>query len=158
MATLTDKLELQTFLQLVASNRGSPPSPWMVMILIEARVCNRDFTVLSIFRDTVLLNSVDTYQTAESTLFAIPVVDLIKEKFYRLSKDFFFISFPLCHKLWWNDNVDPNKTAVWLGLHCLLSSVRLNILGKYHHKHTKHKPHEHLKPLHSESATPLDIT
>ena len=50
------------------------------MILIDTQACNRDFTVPSIFGDTVLQNGVVTYKTAESTLFAIPVVDLSKEK------------------------------------------------------------------------------
>ena len=45
METLIDKLELQIFLALVASNRAPPPSPWTVIILIDARACKRDIMV-----------------------------------------------------------------------------------------------------------------
>ena len=49
IATLTDKLELQdvlmTFLALVASNEGPPPSLWKVMILMNAQASNRIFMV-----------------------------------------------------------------------------------------------------------------
>ena len=42
---LVVRLQLQTFLALVAFNRGPLPSPWTVMFLIDARACNRDITV-----------------------------------------------------------------------------------------------------------------
>ena len=67
----------------------------MVMILIDALACNRDFTIPSIFGDTVLQNGVDAYQTAESTLFAIPVVEKSKEKISFTIYQKIFYPFPV---------------------------------------------------------------
>ena len=55
MVSLIDKLELHTFLGLVASIRGPPPSPLKAMILIDDRACNRDITAVQFLAQLDLL-------------------------------------------------------------------------------------------------------
>ena len=61
MVTITDKLELHdvlmTFLALVASNKGPTPSPWKVMIVINAQASNRIFMVHSILNNLVSIEN-----------------------------------------------------------------------------------------------------
>ena len=81
-----NKLELQTFLALVASNRDPPSSTWMVMILIDARACTRDITVyvfLITGPEAVRATNVFYYLTYEGSVNLETMTDhVMKEVWY----------------------------------------------------------------------------